>query len=88
MKTKRKLTTNVCGKRIKLARVEAGMKQIDLAAALGEDHDIQVDQNSISHMEKGERFVKDFEIIALAEVLDKHPMWLLFGDKVPTKYKS
>ena len=88
MKTTRKLTTNVCGKRIKLARIEAGMKQIDLAAALAEEHDIQVDQNSISHMEKGERFVKDFEIIALAEVLDKHPMWLLFGDKVPGKYKG
>lgn len=88
MKPSRKLKTNVCGKRIKLARIEAGMKQIDLAAALSEEHDIQVDQNSISHIEKGDRFVKDYEIIALAEVLDKHPMWLLFGDKVPQKYKA
>lgn len=88
MVAKRKLTTNVCGKRIKLARIEAGMKQIDLAAALEEDHNIKVDQNSISHMEKGERFVKDYEIIALAEVLDKHPMWLLYGDKLPSKFKN
>ena len=87
MKTKRKLKTNVCGKRIKLARIEAGMKQIDLAVALGEDHNIQVDQNSISHMEKGDRFIKDYELIALADALDKHPMWLLFGDKAPAKYK-
>lgn len=87
MKTKRKLTTNVCGKRIKLARIEAVMKQIDLAAALEEEHNIQVDQNSISHMEKGERFIKDFELIALADVLGKHPMWLLYGDKIPEKYK-
>ncbi len=87
MKTKRKLTTNVCGKRIKLARIEMEMKQIDLAAALEEEHSIQVDQNSISHMEKGNRFVKDFELIALADVLNKHPMWLLFGDKVPQKFK-
>ena len=88
MKTKRKLTTNVCGKRIKLARVEKGMNQLELATALVEDCDLRVDQNSISQMEKGDRFIKDFELIALAEVLDKHPMWLLFGDKVPGKYRS
>lgn len=87
MKAKRKLTTNVCGKRIKLARIEADMRQIDLAVALSEEHGLQVDQYSISHMEKGDRFVKDFEIIALAEVLGKSPLWFLYGDKVPQKYK-
>lgn len=84
---RRKLTTNVCGKRIKLARVEMGMNQLELATALVEECGLRVDQNSISQLEKGARFVKDFEIIALAEVLDKHPMWLLFGDKIPTRYK-
>ncbi len=87
-KTKRKLTTNLCGKRIKLARVEKGMNQLELATALAEDCDLRVDQNSVSQMEKGDRFIKDFELVALADVLDKHPMWLLFGDKVPGKYKT
>lgn len=86
-KTKRKLTTNVCGKRIKLARVERNMNQLELATALSEDHKLRVDQNSISMMEKGDRFIKDYELIALADVLDKSPLWLLFGDKVPNKYK-
>lgn len=85
---KRKLTTNLCGKRIKIARVEMGMNQLELATALVEECGLRVDQNSISQLEKGDRFVKDFEIIALSEVLNKHPMWLLFGDKVPSKYKS
>lgn len=88
MKTKRKLTTNVCGRRIKLGRVEKGMNQLELATALSEEHDLRVDQNSISQMEKGDRFIKDFELIALADVLDKNPMWLLFGDNVPKKYKK
>lgn len=87
-KSSRKLTTNVCGKRIKLARVEKGMNQLELATALSEECDLRVDQNSISMMEKGDRFIKDYEVIALADVLDKHPMWLLFGDKVPAKYKA
>lgn len=85
--TKRKLTTNVCGKRIKLARVERGMNQLALATALAEDHNLRIDQNSVSMMEKGDRFIKDYEIIALADVLGKHPMWLLFGDKIPKEYK-
>ena len=86
-KIKRKLTTNLCGKRVKLARVEKNMNQLELATALSEDCSLRVDQNSVSQMEKGDRFIKDFELIALAEVLDKHPMWLLFGDKVPEKFK-
>lgn len=86
-KIKRKLTTNLCGKRVKLARVEKNMNQLELATALLEDCSLRVDQNSVSQMEKGDRFIKDFELVALAEVLDKHPMWLLFGDKVPEKFK-
>ena len=86
-RTKRKLTTNVCGRRIKLARVEKEMNQLELAVALADECKLRVDQNSISMMEKGNRFVKDYELIALAEVLDKHPMWLLFGDKIPAKYR-
>ena len=80
--------TNKCGKRVKLARVEKDMTQLDLAIALNMDHDIEISSTGISDLENGQRFVKDFEIIALAEVLDKHPMWLLFGDKVPGKYNS
>ena len=81
--SKRKLATNVCGKRIKLARVEAGMNQLELATALNEDLGLKVDQNSISMIEKGNRFVKDFEIIALSKVLNVSPMWFLFGENQP-----
>ncbi len=86
-KEKRKLTTNLCGKRIKLARVEAEMNQLELATALQIDFNLDMNQNAISRIEQGDRFVKDFEIIAFAEVLNKHPMWILFGDKIPAKYK-
>ena len=85
-KTKRKLTTNVCGKRIKLARVERGFNQLQLATALSEDHGLRLDQNSVSMMEKGDRFIKDYEIIALAAVLDKNPLWFLYGNEVPNQF--
>jgi transcriptional regulator with XRE-family HTH domain len=79
--------TNKCGKRVKLARVEKDMTQLDLATALNMDCDIEISSTGVSDLENGKRFVKDFEVIALCEVLDKHPMWLLFGDKVPEKFK-
>lgn len=80
--------TNTCGKRVKLARIEKDMTQLDLATALNMDCEIEISSTGVSDLENGKRFVKDFEIIALAEVLNKHPMWLLFGDKLPPKYKS
>lgn len=86
-KTKGKYTTNICGKRVKLARVEAGLNQLELATLLSEDFDLRVDQNSISRIEKGERFVKDYELLVFAEALNKHPMWILYGDKIPVKFK-
>jgi hypothetical protein len=67
--------------------VEKGMNQLELATALAEEYDLRVDQNSISQLEKGDRFVKDFEIVALADLLDKNPLWLLYGDKVPQKFR-
>ena len=82
-----KKVTNLCGLRIKLARVEIGMNQLELATALSVDCDLDMDQNSISRLEKGNRFVKDFELVALAKILNKNPIWLLFGDDVPAEYK-
>jgi len=63
------------------------MAQIDLATALNVDFKIDITQNGISEIERGIRTVKDFEIIALAKILNKNPMWILFGDNVPSEYK-
>jgi transcriptional regulator with XRE-family HTH domain len=77
---------NICGKRIKLARVAKDMMQIDLASALNVDFNISINQNGVSQIERGVRVVKDYEIIALAEILDIHPMKILYGDDVPEKF--
>lgn len=80
--------TNLCGKRVKLARVDKEINQLELATALNVDYGIEMNQYSISQLERGSRFVKDFELVALSEVLEISPMWLLFGDKIPAKYKN
>jgi len=77
---------NLCGKRVKLARVDKDMAQIDLSAALGVDFSIEINQNGISDLERFERHVKDVELVALANILDVHPMWLLFGEDIPSQF--
>ncbi len=74
---------NVCGKRIKLARVNQDMDQVELAAALSVDHGIEMAQTSISEIERGERGVRDFELIAFSQILEVSTEWLLHGDKLP-----
>ncbi len=82
MKKKTKSSvTNLCGKRVKLARVTKEMNQLELATALNVDFGIEMNQFSISQLERGSRFVKDFELVALAEILDVSTNWLLFGEK-------
>ena len=68
---------NICGKRIKMARVEKDMAQVDLAAALSVDFGIEVPQTTVSAIERGERTLRDFELLAIANILDVTPNGLL-----------
>lgn len=76
---------NICGKRIKLARVEKDMAQVDLSAALEVDFDIILPQTTISQIEIGQRILRDFELDAIATILDVNPTWLLRGKKEDRK---
>ena len=78
---------NTCGKRVKILRITKDMTQVDLAVALSDEVGTEINQRSISLIEKRMRFVKDFELLALAKILETHPMYLLFGDDVPDIYK-
>lgn len=72
-----KTKSNICGKKIKVARIMKEMEQVELSAALSIDYNIDLAQTTISAIERGERSVKDYELLALAEVLDVTPESLL-----------
>ena len=44
---------------------------------------IDISQNGISYIERNIRAVRDYELAALAEILEVSPLWLLYGDDVP-----
>ena len=71
---------NICGTRIKQARKAKKMTQTDLAAQM-QTNGIFMDQISLSRIENGTRFISDFELKCISELLDCNIKWLLTGEQ-------
>ena len=67
---------NCCGERVREARQKLRLSQTDLAARL-QIEGVIMERDSVSRMEKGTRFVADYEIVTLAKVLHVSVSWLL-----------
>lgn len=67
---------NLCGEKIRQARVERNLTQTELAARL-QCSGIILERDSISRMEIGTRFVADYELKTIAKILDISLDWLL-----------
>ncbi len=71
---------NIIGKRVKEARLSSNpvITQQDLSAKLAV-LGVNIDRVSISKIESGDRFVSDYEVLALSQVLNVSVEWLLKG---------
>ena len=67
---------NICGERVRQARRQMKLTQTELAARL-QVAGIGIERGSVSRIEIGTRFVADYELRALAEILKVDPAWLL-----------
>ena len=72
---------NIIGARVTLARTERGMKQVDLLREL-HLHGISISAPALSLLEGQKRPVWDFEVVALAEILDVSVGWLLGVEEI------
>lgn len=72
---------NIIGNRVKTARLShtPPLTQDNLSAKL-ELINIKLDRIAICRIESGDRFVADYEVVAIAKVLDISLNWLLLGD--------
>ena len=70
---------NLCGDRVREARFNRRYSQSDLAAKL-QVSGIALERDSISRIEIGTRFVADYELMILADVLDVTMEWLIGRD--------
>ena len=71
---------NICGERLRQARVIQRLRQEDLAAKV-QTQGVNMERDSISRIEIGTRFVADFELKIFAEVLGVSVNWLLGIDE-------
>lgn len=71
---------NISGERIRQARLQHELAQVELAAALNVDYGIKLEQSDISEIERQVRSLRDYELDAISKVLDIDPIWLLRGD--------
>lgn len=71
---------NICGERLREARVVRRFRQEDLAARV-QIKGVNIERDSISRIELGTRFVSDFELKIFAEVLGVSVQWLLGIDE-------
>ena len=67
---------NVCGERMREARMQIGWTQDTMAAKL-QLAGLQMGQMAVSRIETGKRVVPDFELPVIAEVLGVTTDWLL-----------
>ncbi|WP_076003629.1 helix-turn-helix domain-containing protein [Dehalogenimonas formicexedens] len=73
---------NLVGKRVREARLAAKppVTQEDLVARL-QIQGLDLNQTMISKIERGQRSVSDYELLALAKALKVKAAWLLEGDE-------
>lgn len=67
---------NIVGTRVKMARKSQGMKQRELATQL-KSRGVDMDQYGLSKLEGQIRHVMDYELSALADILNVSVGWLL-----------
>jgi transcriptional regulator with XRE-family HTH domain len=70
---------NICGNRIREIRTKNRITQADFAARI-QIAGLTLERDSISRVEIGTRFVADFELKIMAEVLGVSVEWLLSDD--------
>lgn len=67
---------NIAGKRVKAHRLKLKMAQIDLSEAC-KLKGLELHQADISNIENGKKWIKDFELVILACILETTPHKLL-----------
>lgn len=71
---------NLIGARVEAARKSQGMKQKELLAQL-QVRGVDLNASGLSKLEGQIRFVTDFELLALSDILNVSVSWLLTGEE-------
>ena len=67
---------NISGERIRQLRVTQRMTKEQFAAKM-QVEGVTIERDSVSRIEKGTRFVPDYEIVVVSRIFNVSPAWLL-----------
>jgi len=70
---------NLCGERLKEARVKMELSQVDVIKILEKDYDIKMKTSTLDAIEEKTRKLYDFELLALSKILQVRVKWLIYG---------
>ncbi len=70
---------NLCGDRVREARARLNITQADIAARL-QVAGVIMERDSVSRIEIGTRFVTDYDLLVLSDVLGVSVEWLLMRE--------
>ena len=68
---------NISGTRIREARKGKELLLVDVVAALNVDYDIKLDTSALGRIERHQRSIADYELVALSKILDVTLEWLV-----------
>lgn len=71
---------NIIGPRLKIARLNNKLTQLQLSAKL-ETMAVYIDRASLSKIEQQKRIVTDYELQAMCKILKVNPGWMLGLEK-------
>lgn len=67
---------NICGEKVREARKKKKLSQSEFAARL-QIEGVNVERDSVSRIETGTRFVADYELKIIADILNVDIEWLV-----------
>jgi len=72
---------NLCGGRLRELRTNQGKKLVEVSAALLVDYQITLDSSGLGRIERQQRCVFDFELLAFSKILGTSVQYLLTGEE-------
>ena len=70
---------NITGERIREARQEKQLLLVDVVAALNVDYGIKLDTSALGRIERRQRSINDYELLAHSRILEKPLEWFFQG---------
>ncbi len=72
---------NISGSRIREARKNKQMLLVDVVAILNVDYGIKLDTSALGRIERQQRLLADFELLALSKILEVSMDYLVQSDE-------